>query len=138
MTLQIQKSDERNRVVLTLIGRIRADQVSELEALLTPVTDYDSVVLDLKDVRLLDRDAVLFLARTETAGAKLRNCSAFDMAGAIVDRVLERGRFIHLDGSSGRTRQLRLEEPCFQRLNGSELPELAGQNFRNPQAAHRE
>ena len=77
MTLQIQKSDERNRVVLTLIGRIRADQVSELEALLTSVTDYDSVVLDLKDVRLVDRDAVLFLTRTETAGAKLRNCSAF-------------------------------------------------------------
>lgn len=77
MTLRIQKSDERNRVVLTLIGRIRADQVSELEALLTSVPDYDSMVLDLKDVKLVDRDAVLFLARTETAGVKLRNCSAF-------------------------------------------------------------
>ena len=53
MTLRIQKSDERNRVVLTLIGRIRADQVSELEALLTSVPDYDSMVLDLKDVKLV-------------------------------------------------------------------------------------
>jgi hypothetical protein len=33
-----------------------------------------------------------------------------DMAAAILDRVLERGRFIHLDGSSGRTRHLNLEE----------------------------
>ena len=33
-----------------------------------------------------------------------------DMAAAILDRVLERGRFIHLDGPSGRTRHLNLEE----------------------------
>jgi hypothetical protein len=33
-----------------------------------------------------------------------------DMAAAILDRVLERGRLIHLDGPSGRTRHLNLEE----------------------------
>jgi hypothetical protein len=33
-----------------------------------------------------------------------------DMAAAILDRVLERGRFIHLDGPSGRTRHLNLQE----------------------------
>ena len=33
-----------------------------------------------------------------------------DMAAAILDRVLERGRFIHLGGPSGRTRHLNLEE----------------------------
>src|SRR5947209_11175476 len=33
-----------------------------------------------------------------------------DLAAAILDRVLERGRFIHLDGPSGRTRHLNLEE----------------------------
>ena len=77
MTLRIQKSDERSQVVLTLIGRIRADLIPELEALLMSVTDHNSVVLDLKDVKLVDRDAVLFLARSEAAGAKLRDCSAF-------------------------------------------------------------
>ena len=77
MTLRIHKSDERDRLVLTLIGRIQTEQVSELEALLMSVTACDSVVLDLKDVKLLDRGAVLFLARSEAAGAKLRNCSAF-------------------------------------------------------------
>src|SRR5215831_9977457 len=54
-----------------------------------------------------------------------------DMAAAILDRVLERGRFIHLDGPSGRTRHLKLEEtllPKAERLrisgiNGSEFPE---------------
>ena len=33
-----------------------------------------------------------------------------DLAAAILDRVLERGRFIHLDGPSGRTRHLNWEE----------------------------
>jgi hypothetical protein len=33
-----------------------------------------------------------------------------DLAAAILDRILERGRFIHLDGPSWRTRHLNLEE----------------------------
>jgi DNA replication protein DnaC len=54
-----------------------------------------------------------------------------DLAAAILDRVLERGRFIQLDGPSGRTRHLNLEEvwpAAAERLrisgiNGSEFPE---------------
>jgi DNA replication protein DnaC len=54
-----------------------------------------------------------------------------DLAAAILDRVLERGRFIRLDGPSGRTRHLKLEEPlpgATERFrisgnNGSEFPE---------------
>src|SRR5499425_282438 len=55
-----------------------------------------------------------------------------DLAVAILDRFLERGRFIRLDGPSGRTRHLKLEEDPLpggtERLrisgkNGSEFPE---------------
>ena len=53
-----------------------------------------------------------------------------DLAAAILDRVLERGRFVQLDGPSGRTRHLNLEEvwPKQERLkisgiNGSKFPE---------------
>jgi hypothetical protein len=54
-----------------------------------------------------------------------------DLAAAILDRVLERGRFIRHDGPSGRTRHLKLEEPlpgATERFrisgnNGSEFPE---------------
>jgi DNA replication protein DnaC len=54
-----------------------------------------------------------------------------DLAAAILDRVLERGRFIRLDGPSGRTRHLKLEEllpGATERFrisgkNGSEFPE---------------
>ena len=78
MTLRIQKSDERGRVVITLTGRIQADLIPELRGLLnSEAAPYLYVVLDLKEVRLADLDAVRFLAKTEVEGAKLRNCSAF-------------------------------------------------------------
>jgi DNA replication protein DnaC len=52
-----------------------------------------------------------------------------DMAAAILDRVLERGRFIHLDGPSGRTRHLNLQEvlpagPDRARISGIDVPEF--------------
>jgi anti-anti-sigma regulatory factor len=75
MTLRIQRTAERKLVVFTLTGRIQADQVPELEALLQS-SDGD-IVLDLRDVRLVDRDAVRFLAQQEAGGTKLRNCSAY-------------------------------------------------------------
>lgn len=77
MTLRIDISDERDRVVFTLTGRIQADQLSELQALVKSDLPDHSLVLDLKEVRLVDRDAVRFLAEIEAEGAKLRNCSAF-------------------------------------------------------------
>jgi DNA replication protein DnaC len=54
-----------------------------------------------------------------------------DMAAAILDRVLERGRFLHRDGPSGRTRHLNLEETSPENarrlrisgISGSESPE---------------
>ena len=54
-----------------------------------------------------------------------------DLAAAILDRILERGRFIPLDGPSGRTRHLNLGEALpgqserlrISGINGSEFPE---------------
>ena len=77
MTLRIDISDERDRVVFTLTGRIQAEQVSELQALVkSDLPDHD-LVLDLKEVRLVDRDAVRFLGEIEAQGVRLKNCSAF-------------------------------------------------------------
>ena len=77
MTLRIDISDERDRVVFTLTGRIQAEQVSELHALLKSDLPDHSLVLDLREVKLVDRDAVRFLGEIEAQGARLRNCSAF-------------------------------------------------------------
>ena len=77
MTLRIDISDEHERVVFTLTGRIQADQVSELQTLVHSELPDHNLVLDLTEVKLVDRDAVRFLAQMEAQGARLRNCSAF-------------------------------------------------------------
>jgi anti-anti-sigma regulatory factor len=77
MTLRIDISDERDQVVFTLTGRIQAEQISELQALVKSDLPDHNLVLDLKEVKLVDRDAVRFLGEIEAQGARLRNCSAF-------------------------------------------------------------
>ncbi len=77
MTLRIDISDERDQVVFTLTGRIQADQVAELQGLVKSDSPGHRLVLDLKELKLVDRDAVRFLAGIEAQGGRLRNCSAF-------------------------------------------------------------
>jgi DNA replication protein DnaC len=52
-----------------------------------------------------------------------------DLAAAILDRILERGRFIELNGVSGRTRHLKLDEVWSvaadrARISGKSVPEF--------------
>jgi predicted metal-binding protein len=54
---------------------MKAEEVAELKALFP--ADYRSIVLDLRDVRLADRDAVKFLIDCEADGMKLENCPAY-------------------------------------------------------------
>lgn len=75
MTLRIQRSiEQKSVVVFVLIGRIQAEQVEELRSLFVPQLAAYEIVLDLKDVMLVDRDAVRFLAQSEAQGIELRNC----------------------------------------------------------------
>ena len=60
-----------------------------------------------------------------------------DLARAIIDRVLERGRLLRLDGPSVRTLHVNLDEAMKEDSDQDADPvrfsEKAGQNFRNPQ-----
>ena len=62
-------------VVLRVSGRIRAENVDTLRELLG--REKAGVAIDLKEVTLVDRDAVAFLALSETGGSELRNCPAY-------------------------------------------------------------
>ena len=62
-------------MVFTLSGRMGAEEILELKALFD--IDYRTIVLDLRDVRLADRDAVKFLRDCEADGMKLENCPAY-------------------------------------------------------------
>ena len=61
--------------VFALSGRMKAEEVVELKELFD--TDYRTIVLDLRDLRLADRDAVKFLRDCEAGGMKLENCPAY-------------------------------------------------------------
>jgi len=74
--LRIQRS-ANGKVVFTLSGRIESEDVAELQRLLDLEGEGDQLTLDLKDVTLLDRDAVKFLARREADGIQLDNCPAY-------------------------------------------------------------
>ncbi len=63
--------------VFNLCGRMDADNVGELETLLSQEARDHSIVLDLKDLRLVDQEVVNFLRRSETGGIQLRNCPAY-------------------------------------------------------------
>ena len=71
MTLRIQRTALQDLVVFVLAGRIQADQVPELQALFQSEAPEQEIVLDLKEVRLVDRDVVRFLAHLEAQGMKL-------------------------------------------------------------------
>jgi hypothetical protein len=75
MTLRIERSTRQRFTVFSLSGRMEAEQVTALKQLL----DHDcrNIILDLRDLRLADRDAVRFLRGCEVKGIKLENCPAY-------------------------------------------------------------
>jgi anti-anti-sigma regulatory factor len=75
MTLRIERSAQQRFTVFTLTGRMEAEHVRELKELFD--SDYRNIILDLRELRLADRDAVRFLKGCEGDGMKLQNCPAY-------------------------------------------------------------
>jgi hypothetical protein len=74
--LKVQRSAKK-QVVFTLIGRMKAENLPELEALFRSEGKGRPIVLDLKDLTLVNRDAVSFLKCCEAHSITLRNCPAY-------------------------------------------------------------
>ena len=64
-------------VVWTLSGRMDAENVIELNSLFKSEAEGRRIVLDLKDLTLVDREAVRFLESCETDSIKIKNCPAY-------------------------------------------------------------
>ena len=77
MTLRIRRTVARQRVVYTLTGRIQADRLADLETLVKSERPGSEIALDLKDVKLVDREAVRFLGQVEADGTELINCAGY-------------------------------------------------------------
>lgn len=64
-------------VVFAVSGRLGVDSLRELSDLLALEPSARAVILELRDLALVDRDAVGFLRACEQKGIELRNCPQY-------------------------------------------------------------
>jgi anti-anti-sigma regulatory factor len=76
VTYRIQRSVQPGGNVFVLSGVLDTEHATRLEELLATVA-AGRIVLDLKDVTLVDRAAVQFLARVAITGIELVNCPEY-------------------------------------------------------------
>jgi len=76
MTFRVQRSTVDDAIVLMLSGDIAGDHTADLETLVD-AGGNGPMVLDLKDVAVVDRAGVQLLARSEARGATLLNCPSY-------------------------------------------------------------
>ena len=74
--LKILRATDSN-IVFTVIGRLEAENMADVRGLLAAEPPGPTVVLDLTDLVLIDRDAVRFLRTCERDGIVLRNCPQY-------------------------------------------------------------
>ena len=74
--LRIERS-ANGQVVFTLSGRLQTEEVEEFQRLLVVETAGQPLVFNLRDVTLVNQDAVTFLARCEAKGIKMESCPLY-------------------------------------------------------------
>ena len=75
--LKIQRSTDADNVRFVLSGHLEREHIAELERLIDEDAPHSRLTFDLEEIRLVDREAVGFLARCEAAGIRLENCAAY-------------------------------------------------------------
>lgn len=64
-------------VIFTVSGRLDAGNLAALQTLFTSEVSGLRIALELKELTLVDQDAVSFLMRCESDGIQLKNCPAY-------------------------------------------------------------
>lgn len=77
MTFRIETTVRGRFTVFQLSGRIATEAIAELQRLFEVQTDCNEIVLDLRDVSMVNREVMRFLARCEADGVKLENCAPY-------------------------------------------------------------
>jgi len=76
VTYRIHQSTQPGANVFVLSGVLDTEHAARLEELLATAAD-GRIVLDLRDITLVDRTAVRFLAGVEMAGIEIINCPEY-------------------------------------------------------------
>lgn len=84
MFLRIEEVFSESETALTLSGRITSRDVQQLKARIADARG--PIALDLQQVRLVDLDAVRFLAAAKRRGVELRHVPPFVRAWMLLER----------------------------------------------------
>ena len=76
MTYRIHHSVQPGMNIFVLSGVLDTEHATRLQEMLSTAAT-GRIVLDLKDITLVDRAAVQFLARVQLAGTELVNCPEY-------------------------------------------------------------
>jgi hypothetical protein len=74
--LRIQRS-ENGEVVFRLSGQMDKETIAELDTLINSEAGGRLIALNLKDLTLVNEDAVIFLERCESNSITLKNCPPY-------------------------------------------------------------
>jgi predicted metal-binding protein len=77
MTFRIETVARGKLTIFVLSGRIENQAIAELRRLFELQTGHCDIVLDLKEVGVIDRGALHFFAGCEADGVKLENCAPY-------------------------------------------------------------
>ena len=86
MTFRIYRSSTPDAVVFALSGDMDLEHVAQVQEFLADETD-SRVIFDLKDVTLVDRAAVQFLADVEATGVRIVNCPGYVRSWITAERA---------------------------------------------------
>ena len=75
--LKIEKSSHDGTTTIRLIGSFQSEHLSELKEQLRLTEGGDRIVLDLREVTLVDLDLVRFLVSCKARGVTLVNCAQY-------------------------------------------------------------
>jgi anti-anti-sigma regulatory factor len=84
--LRIQRV-ANGEVVFKVSGRMAEENTAQLKTLFRSEAEGRRVVLDLKDLTLVDRHAIRFLESCETSGVKIENCPAYIREWIVRERI---------------------------------------------------
>ena len=71
--LRIERT-ANGQVVFTLSGRMQTEDIEQVQQLLVVEASGQPVMLDLRDITLVNQDAVTFLADCEVTGIEIESC----------------------------------------------------------------
>ena len=74
--LRIEK-EANGQVLLKISGRLDGEDLSELKELIESEVTNRHIVLDLRELTLVDQDTVRFLRKCDSDGIELKNCPPY-------------------------------------------------------------